>query len=133
MNDTIRHDKDGGFTVIPEKVMKPLKFKEAAIKNTDIMYSAISRISYNLNSRLETFVIEGLKRKGFEFNNKSELVNFIEHRCKREDNTYLKQITYFIDNEPFFLHDYNIKMDLTTIIDGKNTTIIASYGNFAYL
>ena len=22
MNDTIRHDKDGGFTVIPEKVME---------------------------------------------------------------------------------------------------------------
>ena len=90
-------------------------------------------LSDDVNSKLETIVIEGLKRKGFEFNNKYELVNFIEHRCKREDNTHLKQITYFIDNEPFFLHDYNIKMDLTTIIDGQNTTIKASYGNFAYL
>jgi len=32
MNDTIRHDKDGGFTVIPEKVME-LKRAEQILKN----------------------------------------------------------------------------------------------------
>ena len=32
MNDTISHDKDGGFTVIPEKVME-LKRAEQILKN----------------------------------------------------------------------------------------------------
>ena len=32
MNDTIRHDRDGGFTVIPEKVME-LKRAEQILKN----------------------------------------------------------------------------------------------------
>jgi len=102
--------------------------------NDDIINSTISRLSDDLNSKLETIVIEGLKRKGFEFSNKLELGNFIKQRCKCEDNVNLKQRTYFIYDKPFLLHDYNIKIDLTSIIDGgKNTTIKASYGNFTYL
>ena len=97
------------------------------------MYSVISSLSDDLDIKLETIIIEGLKRKGFEFNNKFELLNFIKQRCKIEDDSNLKQATYFIDNKPFFLHDYNIEFDLTTIIDGKSTTIKASCGNFVYL
>ena len=106
------------------------------IKNSidyDIMYSVISRLSYNMNSKLETFVIEGLKRKGFEFRNELELENFLKQRCRCEDNVNLKQRTYFVDDKPFFLHDYNIEMDLTPIIEDGKTTLKASYGSFAYL
>ena len=127
MNDTIVKTENG-FYVIPEKVMEPLK----TIKNTDIINSTISRLSDDLNSKIETFVIEGLKRKGFEFNNKFELFNFLKQRCKCYDNVNLKQRTYFIDDKPFFLHDYNIKMDLTPIIEDGKTTLKASYA-FAYL
>jgi len=129
MNDTIRHDKDGGFTVIPEKVMEPLK----TIENTDLIHGVISSLSDDLNSKLETFVIEGLKRKGFEFRNELELENFLKQRCRCEDNVNLKQRTYFVDDKPFFLHDYNIEMDLTPIIEDGKTTLKASYGSFAYL
>ena len=120
MNNTIRHDKDGGFTVIPEKVMEPLKtFENTDLQNDEI----ISRLSDGLNSKIETFVVEGLKRKGFEFNNKFELFNFLKQRCKCDDNVNLKQRIYFVDDKPFFLHDYNIEMDLTPIIEDGKTTL----------
>ena len=113
--------------------MKNIKLNTATFKNTDIINSTISSLSDDLNSKLETFVIEGLKRKGFEFNNKFELFNFLKQRCRREDNTHLKQRIYFVDDKPFFLHDYNIEMDLTPIIEDGKTTLRASYGSFAYL
>ena len=127
MNDTIRHDKDGGFTVIPEKVMEPLK-------NTDLQNNEIiSSLSDDLNSKLETFFILGLKCKGFKFSNELELENFLKQRCRCEDNVNLKQRIYFVDDKPFFLHDYNIDMDLTPMIEDGKTTLRASYGSFAYL
>jgi len=46
MNDTIRHDKDGGFTVIPEKVnnMEPKKYKVPhLIINEHIRFAAALR------------------------------------------------------------------------------------------
>ena len=98
----------------------------------DIDY-IMNSLSNNLNSKLETYFIDGLKSKGFEFSNKLELENFIKQRCKCEDNVNLKQRTYFIDDKPFFLHDYNIEMDLIPIIEGRKTTLKASYGSFAYL
>ena len=33
MNNTIRHDKDGGFTVIPEKV---IELKQAVMGHTEL-------------------------------------------------------------------------------------------------
>ena len=80
-------------------------------------------LSDDVNSKLETIVIEGLKRKGFEFKNKFELVSFLKQRCRCEDNVNLKQRIYFVDDKPFFLHDYNIEMDLTPIIEDGKTTL----------
>ena len=113
--------------------MKNIKLNTATFENTDLIHGVISSLSDDLNSKIETFVIEGLKRKGFKFNHYFEFFNFLKQRCRCEDNVKLKQKTYFVDDKPFFLHDYNIEMDLTQIIDGENTTIKASYGNFAYL
>ena len=44
--------------------------------------SVIGRLSSQLNKQLEDYTIEGLKRKGFEFENRMELENFIKSNCR---------------------------------------------------
>lgn len=94
----------------------------------------ISSLSSKLNQQLENYIIEGLKRKGFEFKNKSELENFIKSNCKCEDRTDLKQRTYFVNDIPFFLHCYEVKMNLNLITNDKGEVKTSvNYGSFAYL
>ena len=99
----------------------------------ELINGVISDLSDDLNSKLETSFILGLKCKGFKFSNELELENFLKQRCRCEDNVNLKQRIYFVDDKPFFLHDYNIDMDLTPMIEDGKTTLRASYGSFAYL
>ena len=93
----------------------------------------IDMLSSQLNKRLEDYMIEGLKRKGFEFGNRMELENFVKSNCRCEDRTYIKQRTYFVNDIPFFLHCYEIEMDLTPITTDMEAKIPTSYGRYAYL
>jgi hypothetical protein len=93
----------------------------------------IGRIYSETNQQLENYMIEGLKRKGFEFKNRMELENFIKSNCRCEDRKDIKQKTYFVNDIPFFLHYYEIKMDLNiTINDKGEVKMSANYGSFAY-
>ena len=86
----------------------------------------------DLSFKFDKLIIEGLKRKGFEFKHKLELEAFIKERCRCEDNVDLKKRTYYIDNIPFFLHDYNIEpIDHIKTNDGY--TITANLGTYTYL
>ena len=60
-----------------------------------LIADVIGRLSSQLNKQLEDYMIEGLKRKGFEFQNRIELENFIKSNCRCEDRTDIKQRTYF--------------------------------------
>ena len=91
----------------------------------------ITDFSNSFNNQFETSIIEGLKLKGFEFQNKKELESFIEQNCRCEDNFGIKQRIYYVFDQPFFLHDYNIEMELTQTIEDRS--ISANYGSFAYL
>lgn len=95
-----------------------------------LIADVIGRLSSQLNKQLEDYMIEGLKRKGFEFKNRIELKNFIKSNCRCEDRTDIKQRTYFANDIPFFLHCYEIKMDLTT---DREIKMSANYGSYAYL
>ena len=93
-----------------------------------------SLIADRLKTEIENLFIEGLKRKGFEFENMIELENFIKSNCKYEDKTDIKQRTYFVNNIPFFLHCYEIDMDLTQTFNDKGEIKLSSnYGKYAFL
>lgn len=103
--------------------------------NTDaesLQAAVTSRLVSDLQKKLEDFIIEGLKRKGFEFDNKSDLENFIMSRCRAEDNIQEKQKTYFVDDIPFFLHNYEIQMS-NVIEQDRDYVLRANYGSYAYL
>jgi hypothetical protein len=83
-----------------------------------------------LIKKLDNLMIEGLKLKGFEFNNKTELIQFISSRVTCHDKQDIQEKTYLVDNIPFFLHKYNINF-CDTIND--NNTFTANYGEYKFL
>ena len=93
----------------------------------------IGRLSNDLNKKLEDYVIEGLKRKGFEFKHKTELEAFVKERCKCEDNIDLKEKVYYVDNIPFFLHNYKSEPLQMPSITDREYKITANLGTYAYL
>ncbi|MDD4437949.1 MAG: hypothetical protein PHS04_07955 [Tissierellia bacterium] len=98
-----------------------------------LIADVIGRLSSELNKQLEDYMIEGLKRKGFEFENRMELEAFIKLNCRCEDRMDLKQRTYFVNDIPFFLHCYEIEMDLNQITTDREVKMSANYGRYAYL
>jgi len=100
---------------------------------TLLIADVIGRLSSQLNKQLEDLWIEGLKRKGFEFENRMELENFIKSNCRCEDRADIKQRTYYANDIPFFLHCYEIEMDLNQIQTDREFKMSANYGRYAYL
>ena len=94
--------------------------------------SVTSRLFSELNNKLENYIIEGLRLKGFEFENKIELENFIKERCSCVDNIQFKERIYSIDEKPFFLHKYEIIYEPITE-DNNGIKMSANYGSYAYL
>lgn len=118
--------------------MKPIKiktpdFEDMQLPNYDIIHDVIGRLHDNLNKQLEDVVIEGLKRKGFEFKHPIELETFIKERCRCEDNVDLKERVYYVDNTPFFLHNYKSKIITDSKITGEPYRLVGELGTFAYL
>ena len=108
-------------------------FENMDLPNHDIIPDVIGRLSNDLNKKLEDYVIEGLKMKGFEFKHKIELEEFVKERCRCEDNIDLKQKIYYVDNIPFFLHNYKSEpLQMPPITDGEYK-LTANLGTYAYL
>ncbi len=92
----------------------------------------VNMMSNDLKTKLDTCLIEGLKRKGFEFENRLELEAFIKERCRCEDNIVLKEKVYYVDEIPFLLHNYKSEPLQMSITDRK-CTATANLGTYAYL
>jgi len=117
--------------------MKSIKLNTAAFENIDlpnydIIDDVIDRLSSELNKKLEDYFIEGLKRKGFEFENRLELETFIKNNCRCEDTPHKKERVYFANDTPFFLHKYEIEMTNPITLDW-DVKMCSNYGSYAYL
>lgn len=108
-------------------------FENMDLPNYDIIHGVIGRLSDDLHRKLEDYVIEGLKRKGFEFKHKLELETFVKERCRCEDNIDLKEKVYFVDNTPFFLHNYKSEPLQMPSITDREYKITANLGTYDYL
>ena len=99
--------------------------------NQDFLAKITRRMAERINEKLTEHFIEGLKRKGFEFKTREELENFIKSNCKCEDNVHLKQRKYFVNDIPFFIHYYEVDMNINW--DSNDSIKSVSYGNYRYL
>lgn len=82
--------------------------------------------------KLESLVIEGLKRKGFEFETKKDLEDFAMIHLRCEDNIHFKEKIYYIDDIPFFLHNYNTDFSMP-IEENRSFKMTANYGSYSFL
>jgi len=98
-------------------------------KENDLVRDMVVAISEKINY----FIIEGLRRKGFEFKHNIELKRFIKERCRCEDNTNLKEKVYYVDNKPFFLYNYKSEPLQENLTTDKEFKITANLGKYAYL
>jgi len=89
----------------------------------------ISKLSEQLNKKVDDLIVEGLKRKGFVFENRNDIEKFIQSNCRCEDNIDLKKRTYFVNDTPFFLHGYEIN---PMIID-RELKWTANLGSYKFL
>ncbi len=98
----------------------------------NIQELAIQQLTNGLSNKFDDLIIEGLKRKGFEFKNIREAESFIRENCRCEDYTHEQIRVYFVNDIPFILHEYKIEMpDIDFTNNGPKIT--ASYGSYAYL
>ena len=110
-----------------------MKKKIEKDKMADFETSVMVKINTDMLKKVDEYIVEGLKRKGFELENRIELENFIKSNCRCEDRTDIKQRTYFVNDIPFFLHCYEIEMDLNPITTDREVKMYANYGHYAYL
>jgi len=91
----------------------------------------MEKICEELANKFENLIIEGLKLKGYQFENKVDLENFVKEHCRCEDKIDIKERTYFVKGVPFFFHDYNIIYEPFDYIE--LFTLKANYGQYRFL
>lgn len=99
----------------------------------NIIAHTLQELCSSYLSELEKIILEGLKRKGFEFKNDEDYLLFGEGRCRVEDNVDSKERTYFVDDVPFLIHRYG-----GTFFDSPSITKPKAYpfeglGSYAYV
>jgi hypothetical protein len=111
---------------------KTCKIKSNFVENYMIDDRISKEITNSFNSEFESLIIQGLKLKGFEFENKNEIELFIQTRCNRVNNIQEQRYIYYVDNIPFLLHSY--KIDYSSFFQINDlTTITANYGSYSFL
>lgn len=99
------------------------------------MHQAADSLAYSINKQIDDAVVEGLKRKGFDFTNapRQDLEEFIKRHCKCEDNIHHQERMYYVYDKPFLVHNYNLYMDVQWEYSDTQTTVIVDGGSFKFV
>lgn len=92
----------------------------------------IKNISDSLTKKMESIFIDGLKLKGFEFENRKELELFVKSNCRAEYLEGKMEKVYYVNNIPFLLHKYSFDISPICEVDGS-IKISGNYGSYSYL
>lgn len=94
----------------------------------DILELITKDLCIGLTIKFDEIIIEGLKRKGFVFEDKDQVVEFVKNNCRCEDYAHIKERIYFVNDEAFLLHIYRSEIEMNT-----NCNLTATYGSYSYL
>lgn len=101
--------------------------------NPTVLDQITNELNYSITKQVDDALIEGLKRKGFEFENTNELKEFIKKSCRCEDNTFIKERVYFVSDTPFMIHLYGCNLDINHFVYGTQPKIKIDAGSFIYV
>ena len=93
----------------------------------------IDKLCKDLNRQVESVAIEGLKRKGFEFENRFELEQFVKNNCTCEHFIDSNEKVYYVNDIPFLLHKYEFKISSPFNVNDRTTKIVGSLGHYKFL
>jgi len=99
----------------------------------DSFPSIHSQIAEKMQKSFEDVFIEGLKRKGYLFDNKFELEEFVKEKCTVEIRDDINEKTYTVDGVPFLVHKEEINVVPNFIDDERGMTVICDYGQYKFL
>lgn len=107
-------------------------------ESLDFDFSGLHEIQNQLlnsvYSKQDEILIEGLQRKGHQFNNKSEMIKFVSKYVRCDDNIYTRQKTFYVYDQPFLVQNYAEGLNFNTeYLDER--TIIAKWhlGSFKFI
>lgn len=99
------------------------------------MHQAAESLAQSINKQIDDALLEGLKRKGFDFTDKQrqDVEEFIKKYCKCEDNINHKEKVYYVYDKPFMVYDYFTEMDIQWKYLDRETKVIANAGSFRFV
>lgn len=88
------------------------------------------QILKSLSQKFDDLILQGLKLKGYNFDDMADATKFIKENCSCADDLLNQQKTYYVKEIPFLLYDYkmNIEVDYS-----DNATFTGYYGKYAFL
>lgn len=90
--------------------------------------SMIQKFSNKISEKIDEIILEGLKLKGFEFEHKIELIDFIKTNCNciilegEEESKY-----FFVNNDPFLILQFNNDLSNLTFDEKLNFSYDLKY------
>lgn len=106
--------------------------REHYAKLEGLQNTIMEKMTGDLNKQMDDVFIEGLKRKGFEFENRVDLETFIKQYVRCADYESLKEKIYFVKDRPFLLYYYKAEFE-TPKVEDYSVSVSANYGHYAYL
>lgn len=101
--------------------------------NRNFIYEMTSNLISGLNKKLENILIEALKKKGYEFDNRLDLQNFIKQNIRIEDYQAKHERIYFVNDIPFFIHFYKSNCVPAKTELERGFCMTADLGTYAFL
>jgi len=108
----------------PKLVAEPFK---DVLQLPEMHFNFQNEICGKLSSDFDSIILEGLKRKGFTFNNRETTEDFIKGRCKKVEHTNSNEHFFLVDGTPF------LKVDYAPDFKMEGNVASASLGKFTYL
>lgn len=96
----------------------------------DIQNEIVKTLVSKLNDKLDQAFIVGLEKKGYYFDTKLQLEEFIKTKCRAEVCAHMKEKVFFVDDKPFMKWSYDIKLEMGYPTEYKAT---AEMGSYVYL
>lgn len=109
-----------------------MKKKIEKDKMADFECSVMVKLNTEIAKQFDEYIVEGLKRKGFEFETKGELISFISNNCTCEIDNDLECRIYLVNGLPFFAYYPKLvsECDYTKI---NEPTFTFNLGYFSYI